>query len=320
MRSQVQIDRLADGIVVPFENAFLRLELVADDVVRVAYARERSFFERRSLMAAPRRSDPVRFELTQREDDVTIATPRLRVRVDLATAAVAFLDASGQPILVERAGGRTLTPAEVQGEQTFHVRQEWEPAAGEALYGLGQHQHGLFDIKGREVDLWQHNLVAVVPFLVSSQGYGILWDNDSRTRFGELRDPEPIPPAQLIDAAGRPGGLTGSYFAGGAFDRPVATRIDPGINVGDPENVPLPNARVHPDLPEGLVSARWEGEVESQAAGDYVFETQANCGLKLWLDDRLLIDTWRQGWLAWWDVAPVRLAAARRYRLRIEWR
>jgi len=58
--------------------------------------------------------------------------------VDLGTGRVAFLDAQGAPVLVEKEGGRSLVPAEVQGERTFHARQEWAENDGEALYGLGQ--------------------------------------------------------------------------------------------------------------------------------------------------------------------------------------
>ena len=111
----------------------------------------------------------------------------MKLRVDLATGQLAFLDASGAPILAEKAGGRTLVAAEVQGERTFHVRQQWSENDDEALYGLGQHQLGLIDLKGYDLDLWQHNATVVVPFLVSSRGYGILWDNTSFTRFGDLR-------------------------------------------------------------------------------------------------------------------------------------
>jgi hypothetical protein len=106
------------------------------------------------------------------------------------------------------------------------MRQEWQANADEALYGLGQHQLGLMNIKGFDLDLWQRNTEVVVPFLVSSRGYGILWDNTSWTRFGDLRDFEFIPAAQMFDTNGKAGGLTGSYFAGANFDRLVATRID----------------------------------------------------------------------------------------------
>ena len=94
-------------------------------------------------------------------------------------------DAAGRPIAAERRG-RALAGAAPpsMGEATIHVRQQWEPHDGERLYGLGQHQQGLLDIKGTDLDLHQDNTEIFIPFLVSSRGYGILWDNTSLTRFG----------------------------------------------------------------------------------------------------------------------------------------
>src|SRR5436305_2206970 len=121
----------------------LRVEVCADDIVRVAFAKDEAFFARPSLMAAPRQCTSPAWELTQAADTATIATAKLRVTVDLKTGAVSFVDAAGRPIVSERAGGRALTPATVAGESTSHVRQQWQPNDGEKLYGLGQHQQGL---------------------------------------------------------------------------------------------------------------------------------------------------------------------------------
>ncbi len=184
----------------------------------------------------------------------------MKVRVNLATGRVAFLDAQGAPVLVEKEGGRSLVPAEVQGEKAFHARQEWDENEDESLYGLGQHQLGLLDVKGYDLELWQHNATVVVPFLVSSRGYGILWDNPSYTRFGDLREWAPIPADRLLDASGRPGGLTGSYHAGAGFEKLVATRADQGIDIEIPGGTKQPNLRIHPSLPP-------EGEIERAVGG-----------------------------------------------------
>lgn len=48
---------------------------------------------------------------------------------------------------------------------------------GEHLAGLGQPQHGKADLKGVSTTLLQQNAHAVVPFVVSSRGYGFLWNN-----------------------------------------------------------------------------------------------------------------------------------------------
>ncbi|HET9373657.1 MAG TPA: TIM-barrel domain-containing protein, partial [Chthoniobacterales bacterium] len=53
----------------------------------------------------------------------------------------------------------------------------------EALYGLGQHQAGVWNYRGESVDVSQENTNIAVPMLLSSNGYGIFWNNTSRTRF-----------------------------------------------------------------------------------------------------------------------------------------
>jgi alpha-D-xyloside xylohydrolase len=310
------------GVAHDFETGGgrLRVAFCADDVVRVAFAHEASFFDRPSLAAGVRRCDAVRVERTDAGGKATLATAKMKVRVDLATGRVAFLDALGAPVLVEKEGGRSLVPAEVQGEKAFHARQEWDENEDESLYGLGQHQLGLLDVKGYDLELWQHNATVVVPFLVSSRGYGILWDNPSYTRFGDLREWAPIPADRLLDASGRPGGLTGSYHAGAGFETLVVKRADPRIDIEIPGGTKQPNLRIHPSLPpEGEISVRWEGAIEAAESGDHLFQLYSNGGIRMWVDGRLVADHWRQGWLPWKDIARVPLEKGRRHRLKIEW-
>ncbi len=74
--------------------------------------------------------------------------------------------------------------------------------------------------------LAQHNMDVAVPFVVSTRNYGVLWDNNSITRFG---DPRPYGLAsrdlKLYDAEGKPGGLTARYYVDGQLrlSRPEAT-------------------------------------------------------------------------------------------------
>jgi alpha-D-xyloside xylohydrolase len=52
----------------------------------------------------------------------------------------------------------------------------------EAFYGLGQHQAGVWNFRGESVDVSQENTNIAVPLLLSSNGYGIFWNNTSRSR------------------------------------------------------------------------------------------------------------------------------------------
>ncbi len=315
----MSLQRMPEGLVVRVGDGFLKLEVCADDVVRVAYAKEQAFFARKSLASQPKRCDGAQFDVTEGAGTATLATSKLRVRVDLTTGRVAFFDPSGAPVLEEKDGGRTIVAATVQGEDTQHVRQEWLPHADEALYGLGENHLGLLNLKGYDLDLWQHNGTIVIPFLVSSRGWGILWDNTSFTRFGDLREFAPIPPERLFDASGTRGGLTGSYYRGADFKHLVGERVDRTIDIALSSKEKKPNQLIFAGLPEGPASVRWAGEVEPEVTGDYTFQTFSNNGIKLWVDDRLVINHWRQGWLPWKDVAKVRLEAKRHYKIRLEW-
>ncbi len=313
-------EKLADGIVVPIGDALLKIEVRADNIVRVACARDRAFFSHPSLAVTAARGPVPAWNLTTDAGAAMLTTARLKVRVDLATGAVAFFDSAGRTIVAERPGGREITAATVQGAQTNHVRQAWQPAPGEALYGLGENQLGLFDLKGYDLDLWQHNGTAAIPFLVSSRGYGVFWDNPSYTRFGDLRPFEAIPAAQLLDAGGRPGGLTGTYYADAGFGQPAAHQVDPRVDIKPSGANPIPNTAIQPGLPpSGDISVRWEGSVVPEATGDYQFQAYSNGGIKLWVGGRLVADHWRQDWLPWYDLARVRLEAGRHYALRLDW-
>lgn len=49
----------------------------------------------------------------------------------------------------------------------------------EKLYGMGQYQQSCLDLKGTDLEMAQRNSQASVPFLLSSLGYGLLWNNPS---------------------------------------------------------------------------------------------------------------------------------------------
>jgi alpha-glucosidase/alpha-D-xyloside xylohydrolase len=87
----------------------------------------------------------------------------------------------------------TLTPESVAVAASdlidkgfFNVAAIFDSPANEHYYGLGQQQKGWMDLRGHEIRCW-HDYGAIggedvcVPFMVSSRGYGLVWDNPSKT-------------------------------------------------------------------------------------------------------------------------------------------
>lgn len=298
-----------DGVVIPLQGNFLKLQVRGDNIIRVAYARNRTFFQRRSLMlASPGSSPAVAWRMLRGPGQVTLVTGKLQARVNLTSGTVTFLDHRGQTILAEKSDIRRLLPVHVQGEDAFNVHQEWNSYPDESLYGLGQHQLGLVDIKGYDLDLWQHNTNVVIPFLVSSRGYGILWDNTSFSRFGNLRLLTPIPAALLVDTRGMTGGVTVSEFSDRQFGHCAVESAGP-----------FPDGSSQPGHPRGDDSVRWEGYLVPAQTGIYTFQAFSNGGIRFWVDGRLAMNHWRQSWLPGDDVVRVSLQAGRRCRLRLDW-
>ena len=65
---------------------------------------------------------------------------------------------------------------------SFALEVSFKAYEGERLMGLGQPQHGRMNLKGVTTALIQQNTHVVVPFVISSRGYGFLWNNPAQGR------------------------------------------------------------------------------------------------------------------------------------------
>ncbi len=118
---------------------------------------------------------------------LTVITHKLKVAVDKVTGAVTFFDASGNLLLGEPAGGgKTMTAVTVNGESSWQPEQSFTSPADEFLYGLGQFQEGIWNWRGMPQQLRQLNTQIAIPMIVSSYGYGLLWNNASLTDFNPV--------------------------------------------------------------------------------------------------------------------------------------
>ena len=69
----------------------------------------------------------------------------------------------------------------------YHLSMRFVSTPDEKIYGMGQYQQPFLNQKGNDLELAQRNSQASVPFMVSSLGYGFLWNNPAvgRVMFGK---------------------------------------------------------------------------------------------------------------------------------------
>lgn len=96
---------------------------------------------------------------------------------------------TGQDLLTMRGWSmhrNPMPPAPGDKDPGYRVSATFTSPADEHLYGLGQQQQGVMDLRDHHINCW-HDYNAVggenvcVPFLVSTRGYGLVWDNPSKT-------------------------------------------------------------------------------------------------------------------------------------------
>jgi alpha-D-xyloside xylohydrolase len=102
------------------------------------------------------------------------------------------------------------------GNGYHRLEQRFRAYDDERFFGLGQHTHGMLDQKGAVIDLVQRNAEVTIPFLVSSRGYGLLWNSPAigRVELAATGTRWVADSARQIDywiTAGEPADILGRY-------------------------------------------------------------------------------------------------------------
>jgi alpha-D-xyloside xylohydrolase len=104
--------------------------------------------------------------------------------------AITVTTAAGKPLLTMWHWSMFPNHAETEegkkSDAGYRVSATFDSPTDEHYYGLGQQQQGFLDLRDHRINCW-HDYGAIggenvcVPFMVSSRGYGLIWDNPSKT-------------------------------------------------------------------------------------------------------------------------------------------
>jgi len=176
------VQHQADAVIFTQQTGFLKLQVCADSIIHVVYSPASLFQEHPNFVVTKTSWETPQWNMQETPDEVTITTSRLTVSVARTDGAITYREPDGKQLMQD--ANRWLTPVKVNGEDTYHAEVFVNIyGSHEGLYGLGQHQAGVWNYRGESVDISQDNSNISVPLLVSSKGYAIYWNNESRSRF-----------------------------------------------------------------------------------------------------------------------------------------
>lgn len=174
-----------DGVLFTMNTGRMKLRVCKDDIIRVMYTPTTSFSSRASFMVNNSFGVIPAFSVSETSSVVTMTTAKLKTEVNKTTGAVKFYDSANNVLCQERSdGGRTVSSVSYDGDNGYSLTQVFTTTSSEALYGLGGYASGGANRKGQKITLKQSNASSIaIPYLLSTKGYGILWDNNSHTTY-----------------------------------------------------------------------------------------------------------------------------------------
>lgn len=174
------------GFKVHRDFEILRINIVDENIIQVIASRIDNVQNIRSLSVIYNPMPTNCWKLEYGNNEIVLKTSNIQMVLSLPDYQISFKTKENNILLRENdSASRIINETKVMNEKTFEIKQSFKFKEGEALYGLGQHQDTDLKInyRSQEVDLYQDNVRIAVPVLISSEGYGILWDNYSLSKF-----------------------------------------------------------------------------------------------------------------------------------------
>lgn len=210
------IKREDAGLCLYMEKGMLRIKPESEKVIRISMTQREKFSENCGIgiMAGENYAD---WTFCENKSDIWIGTKMLKVCVGKETGAIRYYDDSGTLLLAEQeknskqmeafqtyktviddqAQVREIKTADgvksvidhaarIPDKELYHTTIRWNWQQDEVLYGLGQHEDGILNLRGTIRYLHQANLKIAIPMMLSTNGYGLLIPTGSPAIFSDL--------------------------------------------------------------------------------------------------------------------------------------
>ena len=194
-QSAPTVEPTGNGLVVTAGAEVIQITVCDDTVIHIVTAHGADIPQGASpaqpwMLKSSTFCPGAKFDLSKSPDGVSLSTAKLRVTFEYKGDNLVYSTIDGQQLLLEREKGpRTYEEGALNGTRVLTVEDRFMPDMKEGIYGLGQHQSGLFNYRGATVELGQNNTDIAIPLLVSTKGYGLLWNTASLTYFDNRYPP-----------------------------------------------------------------------------------------------------------------------------------
>lgn len=181
------VTEIENGFRIYSELETVEVTFFSPSVVRIVKYPKGNTFDKQSLSVV-KQPEKVRVKWRFDKGKTALSSSQLVVLWDENRRALTFKNKKGEQLLAEKADAVRFVPMQDAGQPSYRVSQSFVLEDGEAVYGLGQHQQGGLNQRGREVFLQQVNMEIGIPIVHSNKGYAVFWDNYSTTTYKDDKE------------------------------------------------------------------------------------------------------------------------------------
>ena len=185
MASIVSYTKTDRAVVFKLDKGLMEVKICKADIIEVKYTIFNTFPEKNSLTVDNPWKEKSPFRVSEHDGEVDITTAKLVIKVNKASNAITYTDLKGNIITSETGENKTMNTATIAGIDTYNCSTAFNSPADEALFGLGCHPVDTLSInyKGRNQSMLIKYMTGAIPVMLSTRGYGLLWDNYSASNF-----------------------------------------------------------------------------------------------------------------------------------------
>lgn len=210
------IERDQNCLYLYTEKGSIRIAPQSSSIIRISYT-QKDYFSDSPGTGVEKQEGCDDWTYRSDEKEIVLSTELLHVKISRETASIGYYDCDGRQLLRERdkdskgleafPAYKTIidehaiikkvdTPDGIKNiieyatrefdRELYHTTVYWEWQDDEILYGLGQSDDGILNLRGTVRYLHQANLKIAVPMLLSTKGYGILIPTGSPAVFSDM--------------------------------------------------------------------------------------------------------------------------------------
>ncbi|HJV42602.1 TIM-barrel domain-containing protein [Caulobacter sp.] len=207
-----RFQRLRGGVQFQLNGVTKSVLFYSPTIVRVNANLGQSYWTAPSLVVI-RQPESVAFTVRETPDAVELVGQKLHVAIDKHAGALTYYDAAGRLLTREKPDApQSIDRRVISDAPTYEVENRFTLKPGEGIYGFGFTGDDDINRRGKDLLLVQTNVGIIIPVMVSTERYGVLWDSYSQMRF---KDDDQ---GARLWAESAPGGVDYYFMAGETMD------------------------------------------------------------------------------------------------------